>query len=120
MNAKLSTTVPSRKFDAPSYFELTDEEWERVGPMLTARGSREARGARSSIDARRILDGILWVRQFGKPWSSIPRRYPPYKTCCRYFANWRCTGTLQMVEQELFGTVVTYNESTERHDDQVG
>jgi hypothetical protein len=43
------------------------------------------------------LEGILWVLRSGAPWQDLPRRYPPYQTCNRWYVRWAADGTLERV-----------------------
>jgi transposase len=49
--------------------DLTDAEWELIGPLLSV-----ARG-RPGHENRRLLDGILWRAREGARWRAIPERY---------------------------------------------
>ena len=62
--------------------DLTDAEWELVGPLLaTGRG-------RPGDENRRHLDGILWRAREGAGWRAIPERYGKWNTVWRRFARW--------------------------------
>ena len=41
--------------------ELTDAQWEIVGPILTARAPGKYPSGRKSSDAREVLEGVLWI-----------------------------------------------------------
>ena len=68
-------------------WELTDEQWLIVEPVL--RGARRAdnRG-RPWHDTRAVLNGVLWVLGTGAQWAEMPAKYPPYQTCHRRFQAW--------------------------------
>lgn len=69
--------------------ELTDEQWERLKPLLPA---QKARTGRPATDHRRILNGILWVLGTGAPWRDLPERYGSWSTVYSRFQRWRQAG----------------------------
>ena len=69
--------------------ELTDQEWERLQPLLPA--EKPERG-RPNTDHRRIIDGILWRERTGAPWRDLPERYGPWSTVYSRFWRWRAAG----------------------------
>ena len=81
-------------------WELTDEQWEAVEPVLrpaTATGS-----PRSSLaDTRAVLNGVLWVLGTGAQWRELPEKYPPFQTCHRRFQQWVRSGKLEEVLRRL-------------------
>jgi transposase len=48
--------------------DLTDAEWELVGPLLSTERGRPGHGN------RRLLDGILWRAREGARWRAMPER----------------------------------------------
>jgi|SRR5665213_519002 len=74
-------------------WELTEEQWELVEPVLRPRRRKDNRG-RPWHDTRAVLNGVLWVLGSGAQWSELPRKYPPYQTCHRRFQNWIREGKL--------------------------
>ena len=69
-------------------FELTDEQWERLQPLLP----QKARTGRPATDHRQIINGILWVLRTGAPWRDLPERYGPWATVASRFYSWRKSG----------------------------
>ncbi len=78
--------------------DLTDAEWELVGPLLsTGRG-------RPGHEHRRLLDGILWRAREGASWRAIPERYGRWNTVWRRFARWRGLGVFEALFAALAGS----------------
>jgi transposase len=75
-------------------WELTEEQWAVVEPVL--RGARRAdnRG-RPWHDTRSVLNGVFWVLGTGAQWRELPEKYPPYQTCHRRFQQWTRSGKLE-------------------------
>lgn len=74
--------------------ELTDEQWERLKPLLPPQ--KPTRG-RPSQDHRRIINGMLWIDRTGAPWRDLPERYGPWQTVASRFYRWQKTGVWQQV-----------------------
>ena len=77
--------------------ELTNDQWELVEPLLPKQDRSGNRMGRPRVDARPVLEGILWVLRTGAPWADLPDRYPPYQTCHRRYQRWVDEGTLHRV-----------------------
>jgi transposase len=80
--------------------DLTDAQWEYVRPFVDwdqqQRQRPDRRGGRWS-DARRVLNGVLWILRTGAPWKDMPPRYGPYQTCHRRFQQWQRAGVLDAI-----------------------
>ena len=68
-------------------YELTDNEWTAIKPMLP----NKPRGV-PRVNDRRVLNGIFWVLRSGAPWRDLPVNFGPYTTCYNRFARWRRAG----------------------------
>jgi transposase len=79
-------------------FEVTDDEWERLAPLLPAMTPR--RGGRWR-DHRQVLNGILFRVRSGVPWRDLPERYGPWETVYKRFARWPTDGTWARIEAAL-------------------
>jgi transposase len=44
---------------------------------------------RSTVNDRRVLNGIFWVLRSGVPWRDLPNNFGPYPTCYNRFVRWR-------------------------------
>ncbi|MGF6768061.1 transposase [Paraburkholderia sp. GAS199] len=77
---------------------LTDEDWRRVEHLFP---TSESKRGRPRVDARHILDAVLWVCFDGNKWNRLPSSFPAQQTCYLYFLKWRRTGVLTEVAREL-------------------
>jgi transposase len=68
--------------------ELTDQQWERLQPLLPPRAKR----GRPRQPDRQILSGILWVLRTGAPWRDVPERYGKPMTIYHRYWQWRKEG----------------------------
>lgn len=48
-----------------------------------------------------LLNRILWILRTGAPWKDLPERYPPYRTCHRWFQRWRKEGAFDVMSLAL-------------------
>ena len=78
-------------------YELTDEQWQRVGHRFPANGRRGGQWK----DHRAAVNGVLWVLCSGAPWRDLPERYGPFQTCHRRLLRWRRDGTWEKVLRDL-------------------
>ena len=81
--------------------ELTNEQWNRIEPIiLSSIPPRDPKG-RKPRDPREVLNGILWILRTDAPWKDLPQRYPPYQTCHRRFQQWVRQGGFLRIAHEL-------------------
>ena len=70
-------------------YELTDEQWSQLAPLLPP---QRPRTGRPSLDHRTILNGILWIKRSGSAWRDLPERYGNWKTVSSRFYRWQQQG----------------------------
>jgi transposase len=66
--------------------ELTDQQWERLQPLLPP---QKPRTGRPNKDHRTIINAILWLLRTGAPWRDLPERYGSWKTVASRFYRWQ-------------------------------
>jgi len=81
-------------------WDLTDEQWAVVEPVLRPLRRADKRG-RPWHDTRAVLHGVLWVLGTGAQWRELPERYPPFQTCHRRFQQWVRSGKLEQTLRRL-------------------
>ena len=78
--------------------ELTQEQWERIQPLLPA---QKPKTGRPSLSHRQVINGILWVLRTGAPWRDLPKRYGAWQTVSGRFYRWQRNGLWQQLLEEL-------------------
>ena len=83
--------------------ELTDEQWAAIRPYIPERelAAPTPQGGRPWVDARAVLDAVLWVLRTGAPWADLPPRFPPYQTCHRRYQQWVHERVLERILRAL-------------------
>ena len=81
--------------------DLTDEQWEMLGPSIPDPPRRADGKGRPWRDPRNVLNGILWVLRTGAPWRDLPERYGPYTTVYNRFNRWARKGVWLAVFEAL-------------------
>ena len=79
--------------------ELTDEQWERLQPLLPPQ-KPPSRG-RPGKDQRTIINGSLWIDKTGAPWRDLPERYDPWQSVASRFYRWRQQGVWDKIFAHL-------------------
>ncbi|MFL1432576.1 MULTISPECIES: transposase, partial [unclassified Nocardiopsis] len=75
--------------------DLTDDEWDLIGPHLPL-------GTRGPIpDLRSYFNAIMWRFRTGAPWRDVPERYGSWSTIYDRFRLWASTGLFQHLMDEM-------------------
>jgi transposase len=80
--------------------QLTDEQWLLISDCFPV-PAPDPRGGRPRANARRCLEGILWVLRSGARWKDLPRSFPSYVTCWRRFVEWSSNGVWDQAWRRL-------------------
>ena len=81
----------------PGSIELTDAQWEQIGPLLPP---PKATGRRRAED-RQTINGILFVLRTGCRWCDLPEKYGDDSTCWRRHNQWMADGTWERIWRRL-------------------
>lgn len=80
-------------------YDLTDEEWAVLVPLLPPeRSGRRGKPYRSHRD---VLNGIFWILRSGAAWRDLPERYGPWTTVYDRFRRWRDSGLFDRMLNRL-------------------
>lgn len=83
--------------------DLTDEQWEVVGPFLRAWKAKHpsVSGHQGRYELREIVNAIFYQNRTGCQWAYLPHDLPPKSATYYYFALWRDDGTDQAIHDLL-------------------
>jgi transposase len=84
--------------------ELSDEQWQRIEPLLPKPKNR-GKGGRPRADDRACLEGILWVLRSGARWRDLPERFPSPSTCWRRLGEWEAEEVLDDIWRAFLDTL---------------
>lgn len=86
--------------------DLTDEQWERLDPLLPQPRSGTPRGGTPvTVDRREVVNAIFYHLRAGGAWRMMPHDFPPWQTVYGLFRDWRLAGVWEMVHAALRGAV---------------
>lgn len=77
-------------------FDLSDDEWNVIAPLLPVQTRGPARK-----DDRTILNGIFYILRTGAPWRDLPDRYGPRTTVYNRYIRWGRRGVWKTVFETL-------------------
>ena len=77
---------------------LTDEQWERICPLLPSQTPKTGRPAK---DHRTVVEAILWINRTGAPWRDLPQEFGPWQSIATRFYRWAEAGVWDRVLAEL-------------------
>lgn len=79
--------------------DLTDAQWERLAPLVTA--GHDPEHWRRTHCLRDIVNALLYQLRTGCAWEHLPHDFPPKGTVYGYFRDWRRNGTFQRLHDAL-------------------
>ena len=84
-------------------WEISDQLWERIEPLLTKRERRFSYPGRKPLDERSVLQGILFVLHTGIGWEHLPRElgFGCGMTCWRRLHAWQEAGVFERLHSLL-------------------
>ncbi len=88
--------MAKRKQRLPTLWEVPDDLWERIEPLLLSEHPPKRTG-RKRVDLRRVLDGVIFRLRTSCQWNHIPRVYGSDRTIHRYFQSWCRTGLFERI-----------------------
>jgi putative transposase len=81
-------------------WELPDELWERIEPVLERHYPAMVKG-RPRADLRRVLDGVIYRMRSGVQWHQLPRCFGAKSTVHGWFQRFVEDGVLEEIWAEL-------------------
>ena len=82
--------------------DLTDDQWERLDPLLPKPKSGTRKGGRpATVDRRAVVDAIFYHLRAGGAWRMLPHDFPPWETVYGLFRDWRLAGVWDQIHAIL-------------------
>lgn len=79
---------------------LSDEQWERVEPLLPGKvGDR----GRSGSNNRMFVEAVLWIASTGAAWRDLPTSFGNWNSIFRRFRRWAIKGVFDILFERLSG-----------------
>jgi putative transposase len=75
-------------------WQVSDELWEHVRPVIPARGAHP-KGGRPAQDDRRMFEAIVYVLRTGIQWNALPRELAAPSTAYDRFRLWEKQGVFE-------------------------
>jgi len=86
--------------------DLTDEQWERLDPLLPRPKSGTPKGGHPvTVDRREVVNAIFYHLRAGGSWRMIPHDLPAWQTVYGLFRDWRLAGVWDRVHAALCADV---------------
>jgi transposase len=84
-------------------WDVPDELWKRIEPLLPQRPRRFRHPGRRRLDDRAVLQGILFVLITGTPWEHLPQElgFGSGMTCWRRLREWHEAGVWRRLHELL-------------------
>jgi transposase len=84
-------------------WEISDELWAVIEPLLPKKERRVRHPGRKRLDDRMALQGILFVLHTGMAWEHLPQElgYGSGMTCWRRLNEWNKAGVWQHLHEVL-------------------
>ena len=79
----------ARVFPPPRNPHLTEDQWQRILPLLPPRRSGRGRPPR---DPRQLVAAMLWVERTNCSWRTLPAHFGPWHGVYRRSQRWRKAG----------------------------
>lgn len=80
----------------PTIWEVPDELWERILPILSEFWPKKRTG-RPVARWRQALNGILFILRSGCQWEKLPRQFGPKSTVHDWFQRWVAGGVFEKI-----------------------
>jgi transposase len=95
----MPATTATPFFSTPMAARLTDEQWERLRPLMPPQKPPTGRPRR---DHRTVLAGMLWIFGNGASWRDLPQEeFGSWRTVYGRYRKWRKEGLWRRIVEAL-------------------
>ncbi len=92
-------TTATPFLSTPMAARLTDEQWERLRPLMPPQKPPTGRPRR---DHRTVLAGMLWILGTGASWRDLPKEeFGSWRTVYGRYRKWRKEGLWRRIVEAL-------------------
>src|SRR5215207_1445910 len=82
--------------------DLTDDQWDRLDPLLPKPKSGTPKGGKpATVDRREVVNAIFYHLRAGGGWRMLPHDLPNWNTVYGLFRDWRLAGVWDRVHAAL-------------------
>lgn len=92
--------MAKRKSRMPTIWEVNDELWQQIQPIVRADMPTKPTG-RPPADRRRVLNCIIHRMRSGCQWNQLPKELGSDRTAHRYFQRWVRNGVFLKIWKKL-------------------
>ncbi len=78
--------------------DLTDEEWQRIEPLLPP---EKLVGKHREVSLQDVLNAIFYRADNGIKWRNLPRNFPAWQTVYGYYRLWVRLGIWEQINTAL-------------------
>jgi transposase len=89
--------------------ELTNEQWA-IAKLQFQNHCAVPPGGPPLRDARKVLNGILWILRSGARWQDLLECFQPDQTCHQCFQQWVRDDTLRRIPETLAADLREHGE----------
>lgn len=88
----------------PYTSDLSDEEWDRIQPLIKADRHFGPR-SRTKFSRREMLNAMFYVLRTGCQWRDMPNDFPPWAAVYMQFVRWKEKGLFITMHDHLRGAL---------------
>jgi len=88
---------PSEPVVVDTIWEIPDEFWNLVEPVLLEDCPPHEGAGRNRIDWRRALNGIIFRMRTGCQWNKLPKEFGDDSSIHRWFQRWNRNGVMEQI-----------------------
>ena len=85
----------------PTIWEVSDELWAIIEPIMNQLDPPRATPGRGRIDQRAALDGVIYQMRTGCQWNRLPKQFGDDSSVHRTFQRWVNKGVLEAIWAKL-------------------
>lgn len=90
-------------FDDQGWF--TEKQWALIAPLLPPQPLEKARGC-PPASSHAVISAIFWKNANHFSWDRLGARFPPARTCRRYYKRWLLSGRLMTIYKVLLQDLI--------------